>query len=350
MSNRPRSAEDSVPMIFVVYDDSLTIEAVEAVLEADGYELRVFDDPARALELAAGYRPSLIVTDVTFRTMNGVAFRNEYRNRYPHRRTSFLFISSLSKLRGIVKDLDKDLDGFIAKPFAEHVLRSKIRTMLKLPYHDFPPSYRGDFAAVPFDRLLDFAEKTGLDAEVEVEEDRILPLIVHFVGGKIPEGSLGADDLAALSARREGDFAVYSAPRDFHALAAEEGQGASAAAGPADIHTEVETEGVKFVIRTECRPQLKEIVTFVFLDGGIVSRLSRPVPASAKDADAVLAVMRKQHRMAEQELGLKVDVIAERRHKEALASKKAASAKKPLSIDFSEEQEELEAESRKKRG
>lgn len=332
-------------MIFVVYDDSLTIEAVEAVLEADGYELRVFDDPARALDLAAGYRPSLIVTDVTFRTMNGVTFRSEYRKRYPYRRTSFLFIASLSKLRGIVKDLDKDFDGFIAKPFAEHVLRSKIRTMLKLPFHDYPPSYRGDFAAVPFNRLCGFAKETGLDAEVEIEEDGILPLIVHFVGGNIPEGSLGADDFAALSAQREGDFAVYSAHKDFSALAVEEGQGAPADAGPADILTEVETEGVKFVIRTECRAlPLKEVITFVFLDGGIVSRLSRPVPASAKAPTAIEAVMRKQHRMAEQELGLKVDMISERKHKEALAAKKAAAAKKPLHIDFSEEQQELEAD------
>lgn len=70
------------PLILVVDDDVNTREAVETLLELDGYRVALARDGQEALELLeGGLAPALIVLDMNMPRMDGAAFRQAQRRR-----------------------------------------------------------------------------------------------------------------------------------------------------------------------------------------------------------------------------------------------------------------------------
>lgn len=83
----PRGGERPVvtgqqPLILVVDDDQNTREAVETLLELDGYRVATASDGRDALDLLeGGLQPALIVLDMNMPRMDGLAFRDAQRRR-----------------------------------------------------------------------------------------------------------------------------------------------------------------------------------------------------------------------------------------------------------------------------
>lgn len=73
---------DAPPLVLVVDDDANTREAVQALLELDGYHVAAAGDGQEALDLLdRGLRPALILLDLNMPRMDGVKFRAEQRGR-----------------------------------------------------------------------------------------------------------------------------------------------------------------------------------------------------------------------------------------------------------------------------
>jgi len=69
-------------LILVVDDDVNSRQAVEALLEIDGYRVAVACDGVEAMDLLeGGLEPALIVLDMQMPRMDGVAFRDAQQRR-----------------------------------------------------------------------------------------------------------------------------------------------------------------------------------------------------------------------------------------------------------------------------
>lgn len=72
--------ENAAPLVLVVDDDESTRDAVQTLLELDGYRVEVASDGREAFDaLVDGLRPALILLDLNMPRMNGVAFRQAQR-------------------------------------------------------------------------------------------------------------------------------------------------------------------------------------------------------------------------------------------------------------------------------
>lgn len=75
-------APQGQPLVLVVDDDDNTREAVQTLLELDGYRVAAAGDGQEALELLEhGLRPGLILLDLNMPRMDGVTFRQAQRRQ-----------------------------------------------------------------------------------------------------------------------------------------------------------------------------------------------------------------------------------------------------------------------------
>jgi response regulator RpfG family c-di-GMP phosphodiesterase len=72
-----------VDRVLVVDDDDLILKALSRILEAAGFEPRCYRNPERALAAIEADAPVVVISDYMMPEMNGVAFLNAVRARFP---------------------------------------------------------------------------------------------------------------------------------------------------------------------------------------------------------------------------------------------------------------------------
>ena len=98
----------------VVDDDEEIRGLLELVLEAEGYEVLIAPNGARALELADRHRPDLILLDMRMPVMDGWAFARTYREHpQPHAPIVVMTAAPDAGQRAA----EVQADGFVGKPF-----------------------------------------------------------------------------------------------------------------------------------------------------------------------------------------------------------------------------------------
>jgi CheY-like chemotaxis protein len=65
--------------VAVVDDDSITLEAIQAILEYDGYEVAAFTDALAAQQSLALSQPNLVILDMMLRGQNGSAVLDDLK-------------------------------------------------------------------------------------------------------------------------------------------------------------------------------------------------------------------------------------------------------------------------------
>jgi DNA-binding NtrC family response regulator len=122
------SRTTGVPLIYAVDDAPELTELYAAVLEADGYSVRTFNDRAEALAaLGAGtVKPDLLITDCLGRSMPVDRFLRRCLVIHPALR--ILMASGLSHAGAPVAPLKPD--RFIQKPFTLDELQQEVRAAL----------------------------------------------------------------------------------------------------------------------------------------------------------------------------------------------------------------------------
>jgi CheY-like chemotaxis protein len=100
--------------VLVVDDDEEIRGLLELVLEAEGYEVLIAPNGARALELADRHRPDLILLDMRMPVMDGWAFARTYREHpQPHAPIVVMTAAPDAGQRAA----EVQADGFVGKPF-----------------------------------------------------------------------------------------------------------------------------------------------------------------------------------------------------------------------------------------
>ena len=119
---------DPRPTVFVVDDDVSVREALEAVIEAAGWEARAFASAGAFLACPPAAGPSCLVLDVNLPDLNGL----ELQQLLARDRGDMLiiFVTGYGDVATIVRAMKAGAAEFLVKPFGEDVLLEAIESAL----------------------------------------------------------------------------------------------------------------------------------------------------------------------------------------------------------------------------
>ena len=117
------------PSILVAEDDPAIGNALQRVLNHEGYEVRRAGDGAQALEMLAGRAADLVVLDVSMPYVDGLEVCR--RLRRAGNRTPVLMLTARNTIGDRVEGLDAGADDYLVKPFSLDELLARIRALLR---------------------------------------------------------------------------------------------------------------------------------------------------------------------------------------------------------------------------
>ena len=116
------------PYILVVDDEPGIVQFVRGVLEEEGFDVTTAADGVRALEVAAGRAPDLVVIDMSLPRLDGVGVAAELR-RLHGEDVKILLITADG--RAAEKAQQVRAVDYLAKPFDLNRLLDKVDAALK---------------------------------------------------------------------------------------------------------------------------------------------------------------------------------------------------------------------------
>jgi len=116
------------PHILVVDDEPKITRVLRTSLSAQGYDIRVANSGEMALEIMKDWRPSLIITDLSMPSIDGVQLCRTVRATSE---VPILVLSVRDKEQQKVEALDAGADDYITKPFSMNELLARVRANLR---------------------------------------------------------------------------------------------------------------------------------------------------------------------------------------------------------------------------
>lgn len=113
----------------VAEDDPSVRNAVERVLELEGYQVQTANDGNAALDLIVLSKPHAVVMDVMMPFADGLTVTRELRHR--GNRTPILLLTARHEVGDRVAGLDAGADDYLVKPFAVDELLARVRALLR---------------------------------------------------------------------------------------------------------------------------------------------------------------------------------------------------------------------------
>ena len=123
------SATNSEFLVVVAEDDPSVRNAVERVLELEGYQVKTANDGNAALDLIVSSKPHAVVMDVMMPFADGLTVTRELRHR--GNRTPILLLTARHEVGDRVAGLDAGADDYLVKPFAVDELLARVRALLR---------------------------------------------------------------------------------------------------------------------------------------------------------------------------------------------------------------------------
>ena len=124
-----KSAANAEFLVVVAEDDPSVRNAVERVLELEGYQVKTANDGNAALDLIGSSKPHAVVMDVMMPFADGLTVTRELRHR--GNRTPVLLLTARHEVGDRVAGLDAGADDYLVKPFAVDELLARVRALLR---------------------------------------------------------------------------------------------------------------------------------------------------------------------------------------------------------------------------
>ena len=185
---------DERTRILVVDDVPENVRLLEAVLDAQGYDVVSASSGGAALELALSTKPDLVLLDVMMPPPDGIAVCRRLRQQ---EETAVLPVIMLTASEGSEKTtaIEAGADDFIPKPFNRHELLTRIRSLLRIKrYHDTIKAQAAEL--LDLNRTLEERVRTQLD---ELER---LPRLRRFLPPQLANAIVSAGDESILRSHR----------------------------------------------------------------------------------------------------------------------------------------------------
>jgi two-component system, OmpR family, KDP operon response regulator KdpE len=124
------------PHILVVDDEPQITRVLRTSLSAQGYDIRVANSGEMALEIMKDWSPSLIITDLSMPSVDGVQLCRRVR---ASSQIPIIVLSVREKEQQKVEALDAGADDYVTKPFGMNELLARVRANLRRTPSDNEP-------------------------------------------------------------------------------------------------------------------------------------------------------------------------------------------------------------------
>lgn len=180
--------------ILVVDDVPANIRLLEAVLTARGYEVVSAGDGRTALALVEAEQPDLVLLDVVMPEMDGYAVCRALRDDDETAVLPVIMVTA-SGSEEKTKAIEAGADDFIPKPFDQHELLTRVRSLLRIKrYHDTIRTQAAEL--LQLNRTLEERVRT------QVEELERLQRLRRFLSPQVTEAIVTSGDEAILRSHR----------------------------------------------------------------------------------------------------------------------------------------------------
>ena len=115
--------------ILVVEDDQEIAQVLQRSLRMEGYDVKLTDDGAQALDDTQAFLPDLIVLDLGLPGMDGIEVARQLRRDEDD--TPILMLTARDALDSRVEGLDVGADDYLVKPFERQELLARMRALLR---------------------------------------------------------------------------------------------------------------------------------------------------------------------------------------------------------------------------
>jgi len=143
--------------ILVLDDETQITRVLRAALTAQGYDVRIANDPEEALLLFEEWAPDLLITDLMMPGLTGVEICQAIRRKH---KTPILVLSVRDQERAKVEALDAGADDYVTKPFGIQELLARVRAHLRrAPERSSAIVALGDFTVDPSAHTVTVCDK-----------------------------------------------------------------------------------------------------------------------------------------------------------------------------------------------
>jgi DNA-binding response OmpR family regulator len=177
--------------ILIVEDERVVVRGLEYGLRNEGFDVLWAENGRRALELARGQEPSLILLDIRLPDMTGFDVCRQLRRE--GKRQPILMLTARDEEVDKVLGLELGADDYVVKPYSLRELISRIRALLRRAYGEFattamPKTVNFGQVEVDLERLLVY--RSGVLVDLTPTEFRLLR---HLISN--PQRPFGRDQL-----------------------------------------------------------------------------------------------------------------------------------------------------------
>ncbi|HTO73170.1 MAG TPA: HD domain-containing phosphohydrolase [Gemmatimonadales bacterium] len=116
--------------VLLVEDDSLLLEVMCSILEAEGYEVHPAANGRHALDQFMALRPDLVVSDIMMPEMNGYDLLEALRKKPEGVTVPFLFLSARTERTDVSRARSLGVDDYLFKPFDAPELINAVKARL----------------------------------------------------------------------------------------------------------------------------------------------------------------------------------------------------------------------------
>jgi putative two-component system response regulator len=117
----------------VVADDAQpSLDLLRRILTRDGYTVFTARDGAEALGLTLAESPDVVVTDILMPRLTGFEVCRRIKDDRATRLISVVLVTGLDGAEERIEGINAGADDFQTKPFSEHELRARVRSLVRL--------------------------------------------------------------------------------------------------------------------------------------------------------------------------------------------------------------------------
>ena len=124
---KPSNGDHGIRRVLIVEDEPSVASGLEAILEAEGVEVRVVALGGEAAAAVAGFGPDAVLLDMSLPDMSGAAVYEQIAARWPD--VAVIFSTGHADVSRLPKWSSKHV-GFLRKPYTSEVLLTKLREVV----------------------------------------------------------------------------------------------------------------------------------------------------------------------------------------------------------------------------
>lgn len=203
--------------ILAVDDNVIDIMTVEKLL-GDHYDLATASTGEQALDLAADFRPDIILLDNMMPGLDGGDVCRQIRSDRKLRHTKIIMVSGKSRVSERIEAYKAGADDYIIKPFNEDELLAKIQVYLRLKSVEELDQFKTDVltllcheARTPLNSLIAPVEMLMSEEDVGQEDKKLLIEMVHSAAKRL---HCFFENVMLLSYLKSGKLPLNPEPAD----------------------------------------------------------------------------------------------------------------------------------------